>query len=100
MIKRPEDSLSPGALVFWCKFGNPPFPAQMGARQPLRHTEHLHMSDFLHFSMLGTYKYGWLAQSMHRGGYRARECSWPYLGRSSHGDDLYHNSAICQCRPL
>eukprot|EP00983_Pelagomonas_calceolata_P003013 99788-Pelagomonas_calceolata.AAC.1 len=52
IIKRPENSLSPGALVVWCKFGNPPFPAKMGARQPLGHTKHLHMSDFLHFSML------------------------------------------------
>eukprot|EP00983_Pelagomonas_calceolata_P112851 1159929-Pelagomonas_calceolata.AAC.3 len=35
VIGQPNSSLSPGALVIWCKFENPPFSAKMDAKRPL-----------------------------------------------------------------
>eukprot|EP00983_Pelagomonas_calceolata_P103641 1158933-Pelagomonas_calceolata.AAC.3 len=52
----------------------------MGAKQPVSHTEHLHICIPQYLGLQNMF-------GLLRGGLRAWKCSWPYLGGSSHGDN-------------
>jgi len=76
---------SPGALVIWGNFGYSPFPAKMGAKQPLSHTQQTWMPNFQQSPMLGELKSGLACLRKKEGVQRAR---YGNLGGSGHGDNL------------